>query len=286
MNIKKIAPRQRRKQVILFPLLVCIISLQQELPVPRQTDGFWFASINRDQVNFQFKKTESDNSLYGNDFPLNDFSYLPKDKPGDFSLTRPAGKIDFTGQFDGTSGKGKYVFTPDEDFKQLMRNEGIALSTERDMMDLYIVNVTVRYVHMLKNNGYTRLRKDEIVSLAAVGVDSGYIQLIKQAGFSRVSLQELISMRSLHIDNDMIQSIRKAGYPTISSNEIISVVSLGISVKTLVEYRETWYPNVTVQEVIEAHVAKVSPAQIKELKSKGNDTNGIRKYIRSQIALQ
>jgi len=205
-----------------------------------KTEGSWFATIKGDKINMQFRNDNDENSYNGNTFLLNEFSMLPKDAAGTFSLTREAGTMEFTGKFDGDKGMGNYKFTPNKTYGDDMRKEGIAVSTDEDMAVFFFVNIKRSYVQMLKQNGYTNLDKDDIIPLAALGIDEAYIKSIKAAGFKDISTEDLIPFKSLGIDQAYIEEIRKAGYTDVSPDKIIAFKAQGIDGKFIKDYRSSF----------------------------------------------
>ncbi len=149
MNAKKSNMHTAWKYFFLLPLMVLFASLFNEPIVKSQTatpkpivkanpkveteiktEGNWFATIKGDKINFQFKNDDDKSSYNGNSFLLSEFSNLPRDKRGTFTLAREAGIMEFTGKFDGDKGMGEYKFTPDKGYSGLMNKEGIELKDE------------------------------------------------------------------------------------------------------------------------------------------------------------
>src|SRR5436853_3333826 len=103
----------------------------------------------------QYRDDNDESSYNGNTFMLSEFSALPRDKAGSFTLTREAGTMEFTGKFEGDKGMGTYKFTPNKTYGDNMRKEGINVSSDKDLMVFFFVNIKQSYVQMLKQNGYT-----------------------------------------------------------------------------------------------------------------------------------
>jgi hypothetical protein len=84
--------------------------------VQDRSSGSWFATIKGDKVRMQFTSDDSENWNSNSDFLVREFSALPKNGPGEFTLTREAGTMTFKGKFDGDKGYGDYKFTPSSEF--------------------------------------------------------------------------------------------------------------------------------------------------------------------------
>lgn len=282
MTTSKSSTRISAKSYCFAPLLVILASVfVLHTSAPVRIEGVWSARIDGTSINFQFKKDEQDKALYGNDFPVTAFAQLPRGKSGDFTLVRPAGTIEFNGNFNGNQGTGKFVFNSDQNFQQSVINEGVRIVNERDMMDLYIVDINLAYIRMLKTKGYNRVPKDELVSLAAVGVDAAFIDAMREAGFPNVTLQELVELKSLHVEKSTVATFRESGFKYITARELVSLISLGVTIEKLREYLTAWPGSPGVNDLVEAAAAKVTPEMVSDLRKKGKDANGIRNYIRS-----
>ena len=84
------------------------------------TEGYWFATIKGDKINFRFANDEDDHNSYNNsEFLLSDFPNLPKGANGDFKLTRDAGTMQFNGKFEGNQGMGLGLFVARTTVEQL-----------------------------------------------------------------------------------------------------------------------------------------------------------------------
>ncbi|MDB5229421.1 MAG: peptidase BlaR1 [Chitinophagaceae bacterium] len=258
MNAKKSNVHTTWKYLFLLPLLVGIACFMNEPFAAGQqvnsetknkkgernvndAEGAWFATIKNDKIQLQFKKDgDNPNSLNGSIFDLSEFKNLPRGEAGNFSLTREAGTMNFTGRFEGNEGMGRYKFVADNSFNEFLVKEGITdIRGDRDMLTFFNVNLKRSYVQMLKNNGYTTLRKNDLIPLAALDINENYIRSIRQNGFSNIALHDLIPFKSLGIDAAYIEDIRKAGYTNVSTNQIISFKAQGIDGKYIADVRSS-----------------------------------------------
>lgn len=254
MNSKKSNVHTTWKYFFLVPLMVLFACLfnqpaaqsqtlnlkeesQQDVSIQKEmeTEGNWFATIKGNTVDIQFKNDDNNSS---STFQVNDFSNLPKDKQGTFTLAREAGTMSFTGKFEGERGMGTYKFTPNAAYGEAMRKEGVELKKDSDFIIFFIVNLKQSYVQMLKKNGYYNLDKDQLIPLAALDINEAYITSIKQA-IPDIDLDNLIPFKSLDIDKAFIEEIRKAGYKDVSASNIIALKSQGIDGKYITDVRNS-----------------------------------------------
>ncbi|WP_345139828.1 M56 family metallopeptidase [Flavobacterium ginsengiterrae] len=201
-----------------------------------KTDGNWFAVIKGNTIEITFKSDENNNS--STTFQLNELSSVPRDKQGDFSLTREAGTMNFKGKFEGDRGMGTYKFTANKDYSTTMRKEGLDISKDTDLMVFFMINIKTSYVQMLKKNGYNSLDKDQVIPLAALDVNEAYITSIKKA-IPDIDLDNLVPFKSLDIDQKFIDEIRSSGYKDISPSNIIALKSQGIDGKYIKDFRSS-----------------------------------------------
>ncbi len=181
-----------------------------------RSSGSWFATIKNDKIRIQFKSDEDENDWGSNsDFMLSEFSALPKDKAGEFTLAREAGTIVFRGKFEGNKGLGDYKFTENKEYLNSMSANGISGITEEESFAFFLINIKLDYAKMLKQNGY-KVTKEELIPLAALKIDASFIAQWKENGFTDISANDLIATKSLGIDREYINDIRKAGYKNIT----------------------------------------------------------------------
>ncbi len=256
MNSKKSNVHTTWKYFFLLPILVlfaCLFNqpaaqsqtLTSKVEEPKdntniqkgiRTEGDWFATIKENTINIQFKSDEHDNS--NSTFQLSEFSNLPRDKEGTFTLTREAGTMTFVGKFEGNKGMGTYKFTPNKDYSQAMSKEGVVLNDDNDLMVFFMINIKKSYVQMLKKKGFDNIDKDQVIPLAALDVNEAYITSIKQA-IPDIDLDNLIPLKSLDVDKAFIEEIRKAGYKDVSPSNIIALKSQGIDGKYISDVRNS-----------------------------------------------
>jgi len=255
MNSKKSNVNTTWKYFFLLPLMVLFVCLFNQPAAQSQTlmskkepkrnvniqegiktEGNWFASIEENIINIQFK---SGNNNSSSTFKLNDFESLPRDKQGTFILTREAGTMSFTGKFEGNNGMGTYKFTPSTAYKEAMLKEGVNITKDNELMTFFIVNIKQSYVQMLKKKGYSNLDTDQLIPLAALDINEAYITSIQEAGMKDIQLDELIPFRSLGIDKAFIEDIIKSGYKNVTPDNIIALKSQGISGKYIADVRNS-----------------------------------------------
>jgi beta-lactamase regulating signal transducer with metallopeptidase domain len=255
MNSKKSNVHTTWKYFFLVPLMVLFVCLFNQPAAQSQTislkgeskneaniqtgiktDGDWFATIKGNTIEINFKSDEHDNS--SSTFQLSEISNLPRDKQGEFTLTREAGTMSFTGKFEGDKGMGTYKFTSNTAYSSAMSKEGVQLEKDEDHLVFFMINVKLSYVQMLKKNGYKNIDKDQVIPLAALDVNEAYIASIRKA-IPDIDLDDLVPFKSLGIDKSFIEEIRNAGYKDVSPSNIIAMKSQGIDAKYISDFHSS-----------------------------------------------
>lgn len=197
-----------------------------------RTQGTWYATIKGEKIRIEFRN-EGDDHNWSNsdDFLVSEFSALPKDTKGDFTLKRDAGTMSFNGKFDGNEGYGHYKFTADNSFADYLKGQGISGIDNNDKFTFFIVNMKRGYLEMLKANGYNHLSKDDLISMAALKVDEPYIKFWKDLGYNHLSSNDLVSGKALGINREYVEEIEKAGYKHLEFDQLVGFKAQGIDAK-------------------------------------------------------
>jgi beta-lactamase regulating signal transducer with metallopeptidase domain len=237
--------------------------------VQDRSSGSWFATIKGEKVRMQFTSDDAENWNSNSDFLVSEFSSLPKNGPGEFTLTREAGTMTFKGKFDGDKGYGDYKFTPNNDFNTALKNAGIKGVEEDDSFAFFLINIKKDYIKMLRDNGYANIDKDQLISMAALKVDAAFINMWKQNGFKNLSTEDLVSAKAMGIDNDYVADIRKAGYNDITLEQIISFKAQNITGD---------YINKLKQSKVWSKESSPNPEDISSYKALNIDEDFIKSY--------
>ncbi|MCY1506407.1 BlaR1 peptidase M56 [compost metagenome] len=243
MNAKKSNLNSTWRYLFIIPILLIFISFLNE-PVAygkastlthldkhqvMENEGTWFATIKNENIIIRFEFDEDGKSNNSTTFPLSAFKSLPRDKKGNFSLTREPGTIEFTGKFEGNTGMGTYKFNADDSFIRYLETEGIVANKENDALTFFMVDLKKDYVKMLKTEGYTSISKDDLIPLSALKVDAGLIRELKTAGLKNLSLQDLIPLKALGINGAYVKDIRNSGYKNVTAGNLITLKAQGIN---------------------------------------------------------
>jgi len=196
------------------------------------TEGSWFATIKNERVRIEFRSDSDDHNWSSNsDFKLSEFSSLPRNQKGDFTLTREAGTVLFNGKFDGNQGYGHYKFTPSREFNDFLGRHGITGLETGDEFAFFMINIKKDYVQMLESNGYKNLSKNDLISMGALKVDESYIRFWKENGYGHLTANQLVSGKALGITSEYVTEIRRAGYTHLPFDQLVSFKATGVTGK-------------------------------------------------------
>lgn len=176
-----------------------------------RTEGAWFIVTNQDKDKKDDKVTielrgENDDHNWNSSFsvPRSQLTSLNTVGKVEFSLTREAGTIHFTGQFDGEQGFGHYKFQPDAAYLDHMRQKKL-VEKEDELMTFFMLDIKKSYVDMLQTNGFPDISKGHLISMAALHIDEDYIKSIRGSGYNDISESQLITFKAMKIDGDYLR---------------------------------------------------------------------------------
>jgi hypothetical protein len=189
--------------------------------------------------------------------------------------------MEFTGKFDGNEGTGRYKFTADNEFAGFLETQNITgITSDRDLLTLFLVNVKRSYVSMLRNNGYTQVRKNDLVAMSALHVDEDYIRSVRNTGFPDIRMSDLISFKSLGIDATYINAMRKAGYNIPTPGKLIGLKAMHVDGSGIANNLNNTLPEKTGSKQTIAE----TPGQAADHTTRETD-NGINQVIRQNIVV-
>lgn len=224
VNVQVVAP---------VPVVVPVPPVDTSRPSSRASrmEGSWFITNykqdNKDKVTIDLRDQDDDHQ-WNNSFSV-PRSKLNLSSVGkvEFDLTREAGNMHFSGQFDGDQGFGHYKFQPDAGYLTRMREKKIIVN-EDELLPFFLLDINKGYVDMLQANGYPDISKGHLISMAALGIDEAFIKGIREMGYPDLSEGHLITFKALHIDREYMDDLRKAGYDHLPAEKLITFKSMKI----------------------------------------------------------
>jgi hypothetical protein len=234
-----------------------------------RSEGSWFIVSSQDNKSDKIDielRGDNDDHHWNSNFSVLKSQLTSFNSVGkvDFSLTREAGTLHFTGQFDGEQGFGHYKFQPDAGYQAYMRQKKMIDDDNGDLISFFMVDIKKGYVDMLQANGFPEISRGHLISMAALGIDEAYIKSIRESGYSDISEGHLITFKSLHIDKPFIDDIRSAGYDHPDASKLITFKSLKIDGAYLRKF-----PSTSAEDVITYKSLKIDSDYVASLKRVG-----------------
>ncbi len=264
----------------------------------------WTARIEGDEVCFNLIETSTEGRYNSNSqrcFPTEDLGDLPRERIGEFSLTREAGTLTFRGIFDGYRGTGTFDFEPNTSFEQKLKQAGYGSFSNRELVHFFYSDITSDYLAYLEEEdfdpdheeliqlavfdinhatlpqiladldaaGYDRPDLETIVQLRIFEIDAGYVQVLASAGYDNLELQDVINAKIHGLTPEFIQEMGDLGYRTADFDEIINLAIHGITAEYVADLAAAGFADVSLEEVVNSKIHNVRPEYVRDLESAG-----------------
>ncbi|MEM6379830.1 MAG: M56 family metallopeptidase, partial [Bacteroidota bacterium] len=191
---------------------------------PAEMKGVWQAEIDGNQVCVRFDNSDLKRNSYWIStecFGKSEFSGLPTTEK-EFTLERAAGKVIFTGKFDGDEGLGRYRFEPKASFANFLKQEGVrGDAKEETMFHFFLADMDQQFVKGLKSAGYKDLQMNELKKLAIHDVDEKYIKEMAQLGYDDLSLRDLVKGKIHDVDPAYIKELKETGFDNLDFDDLV-----------------------------------------------------------------
>ncbi len=236
--------------------------------------GVWQANIEDGKVCITLTSRRDGGSwMSGDCFAISDFSALPKGQEGEFTMTRPAGKMTFTGKFEGNEGYGKFTFAPDKTFADWLTQQGIAGIGEEEMIHLFFAGTDKAYVNSLKQVGYDKISGEDLVNLSIHEVDAGKIQayhnLSKKLGEGRPSIETMVNLSIHEVTPEYAAQLADMGFVNLSSEDVMNYKIHEITPEYAKQVKAMGFPNANQEDVMNFKIHEITPEYLQELKKAG-----------------
>jgi beta-lactamase regulating signal transducer with metallopeptidase domain len=237
------------------------------------TAGIWEGQIKNNELCLTLTRRSKHNNWSDyNCFPVSDFTTLPNGR-GTFSMTREAGTISFTGEFDGKEGYGRFSFVEDTKFRSLLSEYNIRNVKESVMIHLFMNDVNRDYLEFLKQKGYKNIDGNELAGLAIHGLDQGtittYLDMFEKQGKKTVDLDDLMSFKIHEVTNEYIAQINALGFQDLGLDDYLSAKIHDITPEFVQSCKEMGYKNLSFDDVLSFKIHGMSPEYLSQMKDAG-----------------
>lgn len=240
---------------------------------PDSTSGIWEGKIENGELCLTMTQRSKRNNWSTHDcYPLSSFSTLPNGK-GTFTMTREAGTITYTGEFDGKEGYGRFQFQENSDFRKMLSERGIKNIEAGLMIHFCMSNVTRGYLDFLNQKGYKNVDADELAGLAVHGLDeatiTSYLDIFAKAGKKDVELDDLMSFKIHDVSGEYIALMNNLGFKNLSLDDVLSAKIHGITPEFVQSCKAMGYANLDFDDVLNFKIHGMSPEYLTSLKNAG-----------------
>jgi beta-lactamase regulating signal transducer with metallopeptidase domain len=253
-----------------------IPTLHQQLAQMTTTGGYsgvWQAEIKGDKLCLTLSRRYENGSWTSGDcFPKSEFSVLPTTE-GEFTMTRPAGKVTFTGKFEGNEGYGKFTFAPDQSFANWLALQGISGVDDDVMFHLFFANTDQAYVNSLKQAGYTKIEADDLVSMAIHEVTmekiNAYNRLAQRLGDGKPSIDDMVNLSIHEVTPDYAEQLENIGFKNLDLDDVMNYKIHDITPQFVKYCSDMGFPNLSPDDVLNFKIHDITPEYLQELKKAG-----------------
>ena len=272
INSVKLKDKQMKRLITSsLSILIAVVFIQGSIVSvhgqQQETTGEWKLEKKGSSLNFSFKIEDNDGFINQNTFKASDFVGLKTGNKITFSLTGPAGKMVFKGDVSANQGMGTYVFTADNSFVKIAKENGFDNIKIEGLMLALFQQTPKSYFVDLKKLGYSGIGS-KLIAFIALGITPKYIMAIKDAGYPDLSAGQMVTFKALNISPDYVTKIRKWVGEDLSSSEIIQYAALGVDDNYAREMNQTGLV-LSPQELLRFKAQKIDPGYIASMRKLG-----------------
>ena len=232
--------------------------------------GLWEAEFNGDSVCMNFSsKTKEGNWMNGECFAKNNFTNLSL-TPGEtaFQMIRPAGTMSMTGKIEGTSGYGRFEFTPNESYRTNLTQNGVKEVDDELLIHCFFANLPNEFISFLKKTGYSTVSRDELLQLAIFRLDEvairGYLDLATSLGKKNVPLQQLVELKIANVSPETVGQLAKAGYKDLDLSDVSALSLQNVSPAFIDSMNSLGFGKLSMDDVMSAKIHGIDADFVKQ----------------------
>ena len=245
-------------------------------------DNYWTRSNSERWISLQLQYDHS-NSGFG--IPERDVPALADrraDGPIRFTLTRDAGRFDFTGDVRDGRGRGEFTFAPSNDFVAGMGRLGYVRLSDEDVWRFAMHDVTRAYVTDFKNAGY-QLDASDLIKTRIHGATPQFAQEMSQETKARLEIDQLVKMRIHGVTPEFIKEMRDLGFKNETVDDFVKFRIHGVTPAFIKTFADLGYKNLDGDDLVKMRIHGVTPQFIKELADLGYKNLSIDDLVKMRI---
>jgi len=243
--------------------------------------GKWTATIEKDTVFFKISNGSGNvQSRYR--FLLKEFSSHPGGSQT-FKVMRDAGTMYFEGRFEGDTGAGIWLFTPDLAFNNFLKSRGFPTLEEPEYLVFYLTSMSKQKAQELHQLGYAST-KAKLLALGALSIDSDYIQSWQKYGYNNLSYNEVIGLKAMGVTQNYANKLKALGYKEISTKYLIQLKALAVSADYIKRFNEIGFRAIPLNAITNAKAVGLSSKDVSLLRNKGHHYSSLSRYTHLKVS--
>ncbi|MEM8890257.1 MAG: M56 family metallopeptidase, partial [Bacteroidota bacterium] len=240
-------------------------------------EGNWEAKLKEDELCLRIIReiTENDwNWMHFDCYEHSDFSPRVTASTTSFSMSRKAGKLNFTGSFSGEKGEGSFQFEGSDSYRRTLAGKGVSKASDDLLFRLFFVRNEEKFVANLVELQKLGLDDESLETLMVDGVKADLVKGYQEAG---LDVSDHISFIRSRVKADLIKSYNDAD---LDLQKHKSFINSRVKPKLLISYQDAGLDLEDHKSFINSRV----PAQLlKDYKDAGYDLDESRNFISSRV---
>jgi len=275
------------------------------------SDNYWTRNNNERWVSLQLQYDHNNNGFSVPERDLPALADRRADGPIRFSLTRDAGRFDFTGDVRDGRGRGEFTFSPSNDFISGMNGLGYPRLSDEDVWRFAMHDVTRTYVSDFKKAGYqldtsdliksrihgatpafaqemsqetkTRLEIDQLVTMRIHGVTPEFIKQMRDLGFKSETIDDFVKFRIHGVTPEFIKTFADLGYKNLDGDELVKMRIHGVTPEFVRELADLGYKNLAIDDLVKMRIHGVTPEYIRKMREAGYPNIKVERLVEFRI---
>ncbi len=238
--------------------------------------GYWRGLVDGDKACFYLNNSLSSHEQWTMNecFLVNELINFSLGKDVDFHVAREAGKLKFSGSFDGDyEGIGKFKFEANQNFANYLKSNGFETPKDRHLLMLFLADMDKNYIATLKRKGYDP-SLDRLIELGIFKIDSERMseceRIFKLVGEDDGSIKDMVEMTIHGVDESFAKGLLQVSSDDLSLKKLIEAKIHGITpsyVKTI--KNELGYDDIPLKRIIEFKIHGLSKEEMKNMRKIG-----------------
>lgn len=303
MNSKKSTAKSGWKYLIIIPLLaLTVLSFNpvhmnptttendafysDELETPSEehfeeskfkndyTKGSWDAELGGGKLCIMYRNAEPLKRSYWSITRCYDpsfFAGFPAGNKQNFKITRDAGTMLFTGEFQNGLGDGRYTFTPNTNFSKALKNYGFSADNEK-LVHCFLTDFDEAYLAYLKQENLS-LDQDDFEDIIHKGLSLDKLKMYRKGlanlGYNNYTMNEVSKLNLFDADIEYIKFINKVNGQQTSLKKITKAKIHNLSPEFIKSYVDNGYKKMSLEDYMKLKIHNVSPDFIANFKKEG-----------------